>query len=79
MSDVVYHLVEHDGGWAYKVDGSFSETFPTREAAHKAAVRAAREQRLPGATTGIVYEDANGRWRSEVEAGDDRPYTRVDD
>jgi hypothetical protein len=42
-------------------------------------VRAAREQRLPGATTGIVYEDANGRWRSEVEAGDDRPYTRVDD
>lgn len=79
MADVVYHLVEHDGGWAYKVEGTFSETFPTREAAHKAAVRAAGEQRLSGDTTGIVYEDATGRWRSEVEAGDDRPYTRVDD
>jgi len=79
MTEVVYHLVEHDGGWAYKVDGSFSETFPTREAAHRAAVRAAGEQRLSGETVGIVWEDANGRWRSEVEDGHDRPQTRVDD
>jgi hypothetical protein len=79
MTDVVYHLVEHDGGWAYKVDGSFSETFPSREAAHRAAERAAREQRLPGETAGIVYEDSTGRWRAEVSDGDDRPITRVDD
>jgi len=79
MADVVYHLVQHDGGWAYKVGGTFSETFPSREAAHKAAVRAAGEQRVAGDTTGIVYEDETGRWRAEVEAGDDRPYTRVDD
>jgi hypothetical protein len=79
MTDVVYHVVEHDGGWAYQVDGSFSETFPTREAAHNAAARAAKEQRQPGRTEGIVYEDKAGRWREEVSSGDDRPDTSVDD
>jgi hypothetical protein len=79
MTEVVYHVVEHDGGWAYKVGGSFSETFPTREAAHSAAARAAAEQRQPGETAGIVYEDASGHWRGEVDSGDDRPETRVED
>ena len=79
MTELVYHLVEHDGGWAYKVEGSFSETFPTRDAARRAAHRAAGEQRVAGDATGIVFEDANGRWREEVDAGDDRPQTRVDD
>jgi len=79
MTDVVYHVVEHDGGWAYQVDGSFSETFPTRDAAHRAAARAAAEQRQPGQTEGIVHEDKAGKWREEVSSGDDRPETRVDD
>ena len=25
MSDVIYEIVQHDGGWAYKVDGVFSD------------------------------------------------------
>jgi Uncharacterized protein conserved in bacteria (DUF2188) len=79
MADVVYHLVEHDGGWAYKVEGTISETFPTREAAHRAAARAAAEQRQPGDTAGIVYEDSAGRWHEVVSEGDDRPETSVDD
>jgi hypothetical protein len=79
MADVVYHLIEHDGGWAYKVEGSFSETFRTRDAAHRAAVRAAAEQRQPGDSVGITYEDESGRWHADLSAGDDRPYTRVDD
>jgi hypothetical protein len=29
MSNITYEIVEHDGGWAYKVDGVFSEPFPT--------------------------------------------------
>ncbi len=78
MAHVVYHLVEHDGGWAYQVDGSFSETFPTREAATRAARRAAAEQRQPGETAGIVYEDSSGRWHQDLSAGDDRPETSVD-
>lgn len=79
MADVVYHVVEHDGGWAYRVEDTYSETFPTHEAAHRAAARAAAEQRRPGRTTGIVYEDRSGQWREEIESGDDRPQTSVDD
>ena len=78
MTELVYHVVQHDGGWAYQVDGSFSETFPTHDAAHAAAARAAAEQRQPGETTGIEFEDASGHWRTEVEPGDDRPQTKVD-
>ncbi len=79
MTQVTYHVVEHDGGWAYQVDGTYSETFPTHEAAHAAAARAAAEQQVAGPTEGIVYEDASGRWREELSAGDDRPETRVED
>lgn len=79
MTEVVYHVVEHDGGWAYKVEGSFSETFPTHEAAHRAAAKAAAEQRQPGQTSGISYEDTGGKWHDEVASGDDRPQTKVDD
>jgi Uncharacterized protein conserved in bacteria (DUF2188) len=76
---VTYEVVEHDGGWAYRVNGVFSETFPTHALAHDAAERAAREQVLPGETTGISYEDADGHWHDEVSAGDDRPETGVKD
>ena len=33
MTRVVYSIVEHDGGWAYKLGGVFSESYPTRELA----------------------------------------------
>ena len=58
MSHVIYTVVEHDGGWAYKVGDVFSETFATRKAAHAAAERAAEEQRVPGETSAIEYEDS---------------------
>ena len=78
MSHLTYQIVEHDGGWAYRVDGVYSETFPSRDAARKAATRAAGEQRVSGDTTGIVFEDAEGRWHEEVDPGDDRPETDVE-
>jgi len=37
MSHVTYKIVEHDGGWAYTVDGVFSEPFATHAAALAAA------------------------------------------
>ena len=40
MSHVTYKIVEHDGGWAYTVNGVFSEPFPNRGAALAAARRA---------------------------------------
>ena len=41
MSKVVYEVVQHDGGWAYKVGDVLSETFPSHAAAHAAAAAAA--------------------------------------
>jgi len=55
--------------------GLFSETFRSHDLARKAAERAAREQVVPGVTTGITYEDAGGHCTYEVSAGDDRPET----
>ncbi len=79
MSEEIYHIVEHDGGWAYKVGDVFSETFPSHEAALEAATVAARRQRLGGEAEGISYQDAAGKWHVEVAPGDDRPETEVVD
>ena len=77
MTKITYEIVEHDGGWAYRVDGVYSEPFKSHDLARKAAERAAREQIVPGKTTGIVYEDKDGHWHAEVSPGDDRPKTNV--
>ena len=78
MTRVVYEIVEHDSGWAYKVGDAHSETFPSHDLARRAAEQAAAEQRLAGETTVITYEDAQGRWHEEVAAGEDRPDTDVE-
>ena len=77
MSEVVYRVVEHDGGWAYKAGDVFSETFRSREGAMTAARRVAAEQRRAGDAEPIEWEDADGVWHSELSSGDDRPTTRV--
>ena len=79
MSEVTYEIVQHDGGWAYKVDGVFSEPYPTHASALKAAQLAAAEQRVPGAQATIEFEDEKGRWHTETDRGDDRPSTVVKD
>ncbi len=79
MSHVIYTIVQHDGGWAYKADGVFSEPFPTHAAALKAARRAAQEQRTPGRTEAIEWEDEKGQWHTETASGSDRPETDVKD
>jgi hypothetical protein len=78
MSKIVYHIVQHDGGWAYKVDETFSETYSTHDRARHAAERAAREQALPGEATIISYEDKQGHWHKENAPGDDRPEPKVE-
>jgi hypothetical protein len=77
MAKIVYEVVEHDGGWAYKVNGVFSETFESHDIARRAAERAAKEQVVKGDKTDISYEDKDGHWHDEVSAGDDRPETDV--
>jgi hypothetical protein len=77
MAKVIYEIVEHDGGWAYRVNGVYSETFPTHDTARKTAERVALEQHIPGNTTAIFWEDKDGHWHQELSAGDDRPETDV--
>ena len=78
MAKVSHEIVQHDGGWAYKVGDVFSEPFSSYDDARQAAERAAREQIVPGESTGISWEDKDGRWHDEVSAGRDRPETEVD-
>ena len=79
MNKITYEIVEHDGGWAYRAEGVFSEAFPTYDEARRAADRAIREQSAPGETTEISYEDKDGRWHNELSRGDDRPDASVKD
>jgi Uncharacterized protein conserved in bacteria (DUF2188) len=77
MSKIIYTVVKHDGAWAYRANGTFSETFANQEAARKAAKRAAREQSEPGQSIPIEYEDEKGHWHREIADGDDRPHPVV--
>ena len=60
MDKVHYEVVEHDGGWAYKVGDVFSERYASHDEAREAAERAAAEQRRPGDTEDIEYQDDAG-------------------
>lgn len=78
MSHVTYRIVEHDGGWAYQLGQTYSETFASHGAARAAAVAASREQRAPDQTTLIEYADETGAWVTERADGHDRPLTDVE-
>jgi hypothetical protein len=79
MPKVTYEIVQHDGGWAYKVNGVFSEPFSTHAEALAEAQAAAEEQEIPGYTETIEYEDDKGKWHTEIARGRDRPRTVVKD
>jgi hypothetical protein len=79
MTSVVYEVVEHDGGWAYRVGPVFSEVYPSHDQARRAAEAAAQRQQREGETTDIEYEDARGKWHTEHARGGDRPETVVED
>jgi hypothetical protein len=79
MTKVTYHIVQHDGGWAYKLGDVFSETFPTHDKALKRARIVALEQQVGGETAEISYQDKSGEWRNEHADGGDRPEADVED
>ena len=80
MSQVTYEIVQHDGGWAYKFDGVFSEAFPSHAAALALQPRYNRSSRpVPGHTEEIQYEDEKGRWHARRTSGSDRPHTAIKD
>jgi hypothetical protein len=77
MAKVHYKIVPHDGGWAYTLDGVFSEPFASHDAARVAALRVAREQHVPGETATIEFEGPDGVWYTELADGSDRPEADV--
>lgn len=79
MPHVTYEVVEHDGGWAYKLGDVFSETFASRRQAAEAARIVAAEHALPGPDEVIEYQDEDGQWHEETADGDDRPEADVED
>lgn len=79
MAHVKYDIVEHDGGYAYKVGDVFSETFRTHNAALDAAISAANRQQAGGQSAAIQYQDAQGKWHEEQVDGGDRPETEIED
>ena len=79
MAKITYAVVEHDGGFAYRVGDVYSETFATHQAAHEAAESAAARQQLGGEDTQIQYQDADGNWREERAKGDQPPQAEVED
>jgi len=79
MTKIVYEIIQHDGGWAFKLGDTISETFHSHDAAYAAAKRVATEQMRPGQTVGISWEDERGRWHDEISSGDDRPEVDIDD
>lgn len=79
MAKLIYKIVEHDSGWAYKVGDTFSETFPSHADALRAAELASAEQQVAGNSDGIQYEDTEGEWHEEVADGRDRPQTEISD
>lgn len=78
MVQVTYRIVEHDGGWAYQLGGTYSETYRDHDSARAAAVAAAREQKVPDQDAFIEYENTSGEWLTERADGHDRPETTVE-
>lgn len=79
MPSVTYRIVEHDGGFAYKLGDVFSEPFRSHAAALSAARRVALEQQVGGRDAEISWQDAEGRWHEEHVDGGDRPDAQVID
>jgi len=78
MAQITYRILQHDGGWAYQLGDTWSETYPDHDTARKAAIAVAREQKVPDENTLIEYADASGEWITERADGHDRPEVDVE-
>ena len=69
---VTYEVVEHDGGWAYRVNGVYSETFrpmprPMKRPNEPPASRS-RPERRPATPTRTPAASGTKNWRKETIA-----------
>ena len=80
MTKITYEIVEHDGGWAYRADGVFSETFPSHDLARKRRSvqqrsRGSRERR-PASSTRTRMAAGTMKWRGAMIGP--RPTSKAD-
>ena len=78
MPQITYSIQEHDGGWAYRLGDTWSETYPDHDSAFAAARRVAGEQKVPDEDTFIEYQNTEGEWINERADGQDRPSPEVE-
>jgi hypothetical protein len=76
---ITYHIGQHDGGWGYRLDDVWSESFASHQAALSAAKHAASRQQVGGRDAEIVYQDETGAWHQEHVSAGDRPQADVID
>ncbi|RKE84203.1 DUF2188 domain-containing protein [Rhizobium sp. AG855] len=79
MVKIIYEIVPHDGGWAYRLGQVYSEAFETHDQALEAVRIVVAEQQVGDEPVTISYQDENGRWREEYSDGGDRPEIEVVD
>jgi hypothetical protein len=79
MLKISYSIVQHDGGWAYKLGDVYSESFPTHNSALRAARLVALEQQVGDEPAEISYQDQDGNWHYEHSDGGDRPDVEIID
>ncbi|HBF30785.1 DUF2188 domain-containing protein [Rhizobium sp.] len=77
MVKVTYEIVPHDEGWAYRLNGAYSERFDSHDEALEAARIVVKELSLNDEPVRIIYQDENGKWRAEMSSGDDRPEVEI--
>ncbi|MBB4006289.1 DUF2188 domain-containing protein [Allorhizobium taibaishanense] len=77
MAKVTYEIVPHDEGWAYRLDGAYSERFDSHDQALEAARIVMKEIAQADEPVRIVYQDADGKWRAEMSNGNDHPEVEI--
>ena len=79
MAKVIYEVVQHDGGWAYKVGDVLSETLPDPR---RSPCRSGRRCRAAAPRRRDRGHRVRGQVRplaQEIAEGTDRPDTELDD
>jgi hypothetical protein len=61
MAYITYEIVEHDGGWAYKLGDTLSETYISREDALQGAKSAASRQKAGNGDVMVRERPSDGR------------------
>ena len=79
MAHYTYHIGQHDGGWAYRLGDVWSEPFPDHATALATAKKVALRQHVEGETAEIMYETADGEWKTEHIDRSEKPDVDVKD